>query len=83
MLRWVIAGSRLLHTHRAAILQSGSPPDWGSADAARTINLAGCCSLFEDENDDEDENDKLSPGITLRLSGTAVRKPETQSRPRT
>ena len=26
-LRWVIPGSRLLTTDRAAILQSGSPPD--------------------------------------------------------
>jgi len=55
-LRWVIPGSRLLLTDRAAILQSGSPPGVRSAQPAACLQpfwVPGPNVTFEDE----DEND--------------------------
>ena len=49
--RWVVSGSRLLQNHRAAILESGSPPDAGHAtplcsSGGRLRRHANCTTLI-------------------------------------
>jgi hypothetical protein len=47
--RWVVSGSRLLQNHRAAILESGSPPGLGQL--VRAERLQTYRVHFEDENE--------------------------------